>query len=412
MPTGYRFAINPGLNDFYHPKTNLQYSLGGRGIKTCEFRSACNQNDFRISVSSDISPERNIFEKTLAFFCAVKEAGCSFDQRSDVELDYGGSDSAISECSFDSDQMRLCPASKFDISYLEALLSNDKRAYEKGYGHLSHVFPSITIRAEAVLPISLSWFLQHIGTEQIVVNFVKEFYAQYTTPRKLAVDAGFTKSLRQYLNWELVVDPSISELHPSLGNFDRVRRLINDIRKSLFQKELASVYVQCAEVYSIEGGKSFYLIICMSKDMALHLLTTKHLSIDTSFKHVHGKWQEFEMESWIEDRKRYAHKGQALAKVVIKVLVYIRNVNELRGKGVSSSAIEAMFSLATTVPQDLKHLYAVIEAGGPKACAWLKDKIDAKFVIPAIHHAESLIPLKSGNHLLLLQMEMSKLIEM
>ncbi|KAF8990581.1 hypothetical protein BDQ17DRAFT_1433680 [Cyathus striatus] len=68
-------------------------------------------------------------------------------------------------------------------------------------------------------------------------------------------------------------------------------------------------------------------------------------------------------------------------------------MNELHRKGVSSSAIEAMFSLATTVPQDLEHLYAVIEAGGTKACAWLKDKIDAKFVIPAIHHAESLIPL-------------------
>ncbi|KAF8997022.1 hypothetical protein BDQ17DRAFT_1249116, partial [Cyathus striatus] len=456
------------------------------------------------------------------------------------------------------DHLLLRNIQEFDISYLEALLSNDKvrikhyeqRAYEKGYGPLVpctfqaspseqkqccphwhradngelrqgilHTTSKCPVRFSIYTPNDLDTcpFIViisrnlHNHARPLAVKTppaIKDVFHSMlvdldwkladTTPRKLVVDAGFTKSLRQYLNWELVVDPSISELHPSLGNFDHVRRLINDIRKSRFpegtgfsgthkllveQHRLLPEcvrYVQCAEVYSIEGGKSFYLIICMSKDMALHLLTTKHLSIDTSFKHVHGKWQEFEMESWIEDRKRCngcwcsafttsqsslahlilfqrifsiatevtrlpvefshihgsgyltwiadAHKGQALGvglycqslctelnqncpikpeKMLSELSPYDhlkhfyrlcnvhfkRNVNELRGKGVSSSAIEAMFSLATTVPQDLKHLYAVIEAGGPKACAWLKDKIDAKFVIPAIHHAESLIPL-------------------
>ncbi|KAF8990580.1 hypothetical protein BDQ17DRAFT_1433679 [Cyathus striatus] len=347
MPTGYRFAINPGLNDFYHPKTNLQYSLGGkrggepnvycgtllndpegkpvlcnksksscRGIKTCEFHSACNQNDFRFSVSSDISPERNIFEKTLAFFCAVKEAGCSFDQRSDVELDYGGSDSAISECSFDCDQdaplvkitlnksrkrrtASLCKGNmvivynkynqprlqcqyrtnsnhdhlllrniqEFDISYLEALLSNDKvrikhyeqRAYEKGYGPLVpcmfqaspseqkqccphlHRADSGELR-QGILRTMSKCLVQfsiytpndldtcpfiviisrnlHNHARPLAVKTppaIKDVFCSMlvdldwkladTTPRKLAVDAGFTKSLRQYLNWELMVDP-------------------------------------------------------------------------------------------------------------------------------------------------------------------------------------------------------------
>jgi hypothetical protein len=65
-----------------------------------------------------------------------------------------------------------------------------------------------------------------------------------------------------------------------------------------------SQYVRCAEIHDIEHGKKFELIICMSRAMSQHLLTAAHLSIDTSFKRVHGRWQEFEMESWDAQSKK------------------------------------------------------------------------------------------------------------
>ncbi|TFK38321.1 hypothetical protein BDQ12DRAFT_588888, partial [Crucibulum laeve] len=42
---------------------------------------------------------------------------------------------------------------------------------------------------------------------------------------------------------------------------------------------------------------------------------------------------------------------------------------------------------------DLQGAYALINNGGPKAKAWLKDELDGKFIIPAIYQPASLIPL-------------------
>ena len=58
-------------------------------------------------------------------------------------------------------------------------------------------------------------------------------------------------------------------------------------------------YVRCAEEHRLSDGKIYRLIICMSVEMAHHLMNAKFLAIDTSFKRVQGQgWQEFEMESW------------------------------------------------------------------------------------------------------------------
>lgn len=65
-------------------------------------------------------------------------------------------------------------------------------------------------------------------------------------------------------------------------------------------------YVRCAETHAISSGgktKMFQLVICMTNAMSLCLLRSKRLSIDTSFKRLHG-WEEFEIETWDVDGMR------------------------------------------------------------------------------------------------------------
>jgi len=54
------------------------------------------------------------------------------------------------------------------------------------------------------------------------------------TPRKLSLDAGFMLQLRKFLNWRDIKDPSLAELHPSLGNLDHTVRILNKLRKAYF----------------------------------------------------------------------------------------------------------------------------------------------------------------------------------
>lgn len=56
------------------------------------------------------------------------------------------------------------------------------------------------------------------------------------TPRKIMVDSGFMNGLRAHLAWNHNFDPSLSDLHPSLGNMDHARRIINTIRNMVFPK--------------------------------------------------------------------------------------------------------------------------------------------------------------------------------
>lgn len=56
------------------------------------------------------------------------------------------------------------------------------------------------------------------------------------TPRKIVIDSGFMDGLRRHLGWNHILDPSLSDLHPSLGNLDHVRRLIDDIKRTEFPK--------------------------------------------------------------------------------------------------------------------------------------------------------------------------------
>ena len=63
-------------------------------------------------------------------------------------------------------------------------------------------------------------------------------------------------------------------------------------------------YVRCVETHKLKSGAMFQLIVCMSSAMSLRLMHATRLSIDMSFKRVSGKWEEFEIETWDNDRMR------------------------------------------------------------------------------------------------------------
>ncbi|KAK7001996.1 hypothetical protein R3P38DRAFT_3608943 [Favolaschia claudopus] len=313
------------------------------------------------------------------------------------------------------------------------------------------------------------------------------------TPRKLMLDSGFIGSLRRALGWSRPFDPPLAALHPSLGNLDHVRRYIDELRCFLFPdgtgfegaKLLAAQhrelpedeqYVRCAETHTIEDGKTFQLVICMLKSMSDFLMRAKTLSLDTAFRRLNGKWQEFEMETWelkhmksfttsqsaqahlilftrifeiaaadtgIPCRFRHihgkgfelwitdSHKGQALGAgmfcerlsatlgdvycpmeptKLLRLLDpyehlrrflrfctvhYKRNINELKPY-TTQKVRNPMLSLSSSqVHPNLEGAFAMIEGGGRKAKAWLKDKrIGSKFALPAIYQPASLIPLE------------------
>lgn len=54
------------------------------------------------------------------------------------------------------------------------------------------------------------------------------------TPRKIVLDSAFMACFREHLGWNGIRDPVLSDLHPSLGNLDHVRRIINGLRKDYF----------------------------------------------------------------------------------------------------------------------------------------------------------------------------------
>ena len=54
------------------------------------------------------------------------------------------------------------------------------------------------------------------------------------TPHKLTLDSAFMAKLRGHLNWKGIQDPPLSALHPSLGNFDHTRRIIETERDKYF----------------------------------------------------------------------------------------------------------------------------------------------------------------------------------
>lgn len=175
------------------------------------------------------------------------------------------------------------------------------------------------------------------------------------TPRRIVLDSAFIAGLRKHLGWTGIRDPVLSDLHPSLGNADHVRRYINKLREEYFpdgtglagepshainiyldhlisgigairlMKEHSKMpheeqYVRHVETYHNRGEDDFSLVVCMLPAMSQKLMSAKRLSIDTSFKRLHG-WEEFEIETWDSDTKRCKFSRS----VVVLNVVYTHN---------------------------------------------------------------------------------------
>ncbi|KIJ30982.1 hypothetical protein M422DRAFT_267397 [Sphaerobolus stellatus SS14] len=139
------------------------------------------------------------------------------------------------------------------------------------------------------------------------------------TSRRVLLDSGFMTGLREVLKWNGQIDPSLLNLHPSFGNADHTKCLINTLREKRYpnrtgfaaalalleeHKKLPpdEMYVRFVEQHIIPGEKEFSLVICMFKLMSELLTQTKWPTIDTSFKRIWG-WQEFEVEAWFLEHK-------------------------------------------------------------------------------------------------------------
>ncbi|KIK44261.1 hypothetical protein CY34DRAFT_80290 [Suillus luteus UH-Slu-Lm8-n1] len=165
-----------------------------------------------------------------------------------------------------------------------------------------------------------------IKTPPLLVNLFRSLLLDMdwqladATPRRIILDSGFMKGLRVALGWVADRSPCLSDIHPSLANLDHVRRLINVFRFEKYplgtgfegnlnftlliqQLPREQHYVRCAETYTLTAKTEFRLVICMTTSMALRLLGAKRISIDTSFKRLHG-WQEFEIEAWDSEHMR------------------------------------------------------------------------------------------------------------
>ncbi|KDR73410.1 hypothetical protein GALMADRAFT_141907 [Galerina marginata CBS 339.88] len=166
----------------------------------------------------------------------------------------------------------------------------------------------------------------------------------------------------------------------------------------------------CSPQYPSKDTSGFYF----------ECLTEADTGIPVRFYHIHGSG----FRTWIAD----AHKGQALGvgmfcqRLCEKLTGYCLIETSRRLKDLSpydhlrrffrlctihfkryihelwnslpADIISAMYSLISSEPlPDFDGTCKIISKGGPKAKAWLKDKIDAKFVIAAIYRPHSLISL-------------------
>ncbi|KAG2745354.1 hypothetical protein P692DRAFT_201720309 [Suillus brevipes Sb2] len=464
LAVAHVFHIDPSPNLFIHPKSNLQYSLGDshngrqnaqcfllkdpfgksvlcsklrtscKGLKLCSARpDDCLTHDYvdrhslnhTSPLSHSDSPQteakKEVFLKTLNFFCAIKDKGCSLSSESNLDdstnelLMYHESESTDmdSESEFDIDALssrrerkrKTCKGNlvmlidqfnqpfiqceyfstaqrahlvlrnlqEFDTPYLHALLENDQpnifqfEEYARAHGYAYWHRKSDGVLCQGVLrkwnhkctttydiyvpndlfdcprvlivsrnPHSHALPLPVKTPPAIVKCFSSlllrlEWKLADATPRQLVLDSGFMQELRCVLGWSPTADfdPHLEDLHPSLGNLDHVRWLINvmcldrfpngtgfDGAKLLADEQkklpLERRYIHCAETHCLPNVDSgLRLVICMTSRMSQHLLSSKRLSIDTSFKRVRG-WQEFEIESWDDDHMRSVVSARAM----------------------------------------------------------------------------------------------------
>ncbi|KAF8997410.1 hypothetical protein BDQ17DRAFT_1429090 [Cyathus striatus] len=467
---GHRFTVNP--SDYYNTKFNIQYSLGApRGAinnvhcgmlllddenhsvlcvnlkETCKGLKVCEEYSKELHNSGPREPsaEEIVFNKTLSFYCAMQETGCSFDSIDineycgdyDSDDDFNESDEDPStvqklspsgslcsgrmvfsydrynhprlQCEFrtrsDKAHLILRNLQEFNLDYLKALvgrdiscmLSHETRAWLNGYGPLMactfqaspsekktkcpywHRDSSGKLRRGTLKKLQNKCLVKysiytpndlflcpqiviisygvHSHPPPLPVNTPPPIRALFSsmlqklgwkladaTPRKIMMESAFISSLRKHINWpkDSVVDPPLSALHASLGNLDHVHRLIDTLRRDHYP-----------------GGTGF---------SGVQHLVNEHMNLPDSKQYVCCA------ESHIIEK----------GKIFYLILCML--------KAMAFSLMQA--SLSSTTERNLDPIFDIINTGGPKAEAWLKDKKKAKFVIPAIYQPASLIPLE------------------
>ena len=77
-------------------------------------------------------------------------------------------------------------------------------------------------------------------TPQAIINIFNSLLQKLdwkladATPRRILLDSAFMTGLRQVLGWMGLQDPTLADLHPSLGNADHAARLINNVRHQYY----------------------------------------------------------------------------------------------------------------------------------------------------------------------------------
>ncbi|KAG1841105.1 hypothetical protein DFJ58DRAFT_732557 [Suillus subalutaceus] len=251
------------------------------------------------------------------------------------------------------------------------------------------------------------------------------------TPRRIYLDTAFVEGLHQVLDWQFPDgrDAMLQGLHPSLANLDHDLKVHVVLRMNTASLPLEQRYVCCAETHVIDhdckpnacpltprsnehkDGKSSRLnhgiasIVTLLS--ALDAFTTSqstkaHLTLATRFH------SNIFMASGAKLSLLTATKAKDLECTVYSFHILSQhhvymNLTDLTSRGMSMlfthmfrmKFTQAMLSLATCEEHpDIQRTFNTIRCGGPKAAAWLKDKLEGtKFALPALYQPMSLIPL-------------------
>ncbi|KAJ6517779.1 hypothetical protein DFH09DRAFT_1098682 [Mycena vulgaris] len=501
----HRFSVDPA--NFSHPRESFQYSLGdshgGNPDVYCGSLllgqtgrpAACFHKKSSYSVAE---AKKEIFVKTLAFFCTLVEKGCAFDLRKDgedidsigltdddpeseLESDESGSETSVRifkdsrrkkshwprfakyvrfllnfitvlmsshRCEHrkktDKAHLILRTLDEFDIPYLRALLANDSQAIDEReelapqkelclHWHrdsgkltrdvLQRFSGNCTAKFDIYTPDDLFDCPQIIvicrnphshqpphpvKTPPPLLEVFRSLLLDLdwkladVTPRKLMIDFGFIANFRRRFGWNKPFDPPLAALHPSLGSLDHVHNCLQ-LNTACFPK--MNTVIGTRAFTTSQSAKAHSILFTRTFEIA-HADT----GIPCRFRHIHGEG----FELWITD----AHKGQALGAGMYyqKLCAELGDVycpmepTRLLRTLDPYEQLQRFLRLCTAhykrhidemrpyttqkVHPDLEGAFQIIENGGRKAKAWLKDKrIGSKFALPALYQPLSLIPL-------------------
>ncbi|KAG2121525.1 hypothetical protein BD769DRAFT_1390092 [Suillus cothurnatus] len=192
------------------------------------------------------------------------------------------------------------------------------------------------------------------------------------TPHRIYLDMAFVEGLHQALDCGT--------------GFEGACHLANE-HASL---PLEQCYIHCAETHGIEHGVEFKLVpnACRLTPHSNEHKVGKNLRLN------HGIVNIVTILANLFHSTTFMALGVKLSLLTATKAKDLRNVHALRTH-VSDEVYSAMLSLAMCEEHsDIQRTLNTICHSGPKAAAWLKDKLNGtKFALPALYQPMSLIPL-------------------